>query len=216
MSTTSEVIGYEALPAGTEKHGAVILFHEWWGLNAHIQDLANRLAKEGFVVLALDLYGGKSTADGGEAAALATELDTLEAMRLTNLAATQLRAHPRSNGKLAVVGFCLGGAMALAAACHVEGLAAVAPFYGIPAKEKADFTKATAPIEAHFARTDAYATVAKAEAIAAQVNAQGGSMKVHVYEAEHAFMNDTRPVYDEASAKLAWSRLVAFFHAQMG
>jgi carboxymethylenebutenolidase len=91
------------------------------------------------------------------------------------------------------------------------------PFYGVPAPEKVDYTKVTAPILAHFAKHDAWAKAEKAEAIAATVNGKGGAMTLHVYDAGHAFVNDTRPdAYDEPSATLAWSRTVAFFHEHLG
>ena len=85
------------------------------------------------------------------------------------------------------------------------------PFYGIPPAEKVDYGKVTAPIQAHFAKTDEWATVAKAEAIKEQLDARGQAMELHVYDAQHAFVNDTRPdVYDAANAKIAWDRSVAF------
>jgi carboxymethylenebutenolidase len=124
---------------------------------------------------------------------------------------TFLKADARGNGKVGVIGFCMGGAMAFAAACHVPGLAAVVPFYGVPPAEKVDYAKVSAPILAHFAKNDPWATVEKGEAIKKQIDAQGKSMTLEIYDAGHAFVNDTRPeAYDEKSAKLAWQRSVAF------
>lgn len=198
------------------KVGAIVLFHEWWGLNDHTRDLANRLAKEGFLVVALDMYRGASTTDPGEAMKLMGKLDTFEVMDRARDAATFARSHERSNGKVGVTGFCLGGAMSFAAACHLEGLAGVVPFYGIPSPEKVDYAKVTAPIQAHFAKHDEWATVTKAEAITKSVVAQGGQAELFVYDAQHAFMNDTRPeIYHAENAKLAWARMVEFFRRHL-
>lgn len=200
-----------AQPTGEGKLPAVVLIQEWWGVNDHVRDVADRLAKEGFLVVAPDLYHGKSTRDAEEAAKLMTALDTFDAVKDIAGAVGFLKAHARSNGRVGVMGFCMGGALAFAAACHIEGLGAIVPFYGIPAAEKVDYSKATAPIMAHFAKRDEWATVAKAEAIKQQLDGRGHPMELHTYDAQHAFVNDTRPdVYDPTHAKLAWDRSVAF------
>ena len=207
----SEVAGELAEPSGSGKAPSVVLIQEYWGINAHVKSLVDRLAKEGFLVVAPDLYHGKIAKDANEAGKLMTELDTLVAVKEIGAAAAYLREHPRGNGKVGVIGFCLGGALAFASATHVQGLSAVVPFYGVPPADKVDYSKVTAPILAHFAKTDAWASVDKAEAIKKQVEAAGATMQLEVYDAGHAFMNDTRPeAYDEKSAKLAWQRTVDF------
>jgi carboxymethylenebutenolidase len=206
-----DVNGELAEASGSDRAPAVVLVQEYWGVNAHVKSLAERLANEGFVVVAPDLYHGKIAKDAGEAAKLMTELDTLEAMKEIGATVAFLKEHPRSNGKVGIIGFCMGGALSFAAACHVEGLSAVVPFYGVPPAEKVDYAKVTAPILAHFAKHDEWATVAKAEAIKKECDANGTPMQLEVYDAGHAFMNDTRPeAYDEKSAKLAWQRSVDF------
>lgn len=206
-----DVNGELAEPSGSDRAPAVVLVQEYWGVNAHVKSLAERLAKEGFVVVAPDLYHGKIAKDASEAAKLMTELDTLEAMTEIGATVAFLKEHPRGNGKVGIIGFCMGGALSFAAACHVEGLSAVVPFYGVPPAEKVDYAKVTAPILAHFAKNDEWATVAKAEAIKKQLDAHGTPMQLEVYDAGHAFMNDTRPeAYDEKSAKLAWQRSIDF------
>ena len=207
----TKVNGALAEPSGTGKIPTVVLVQEYWGLNAHVKSLVDRLASEGFLVVAPDLYHGKLAKDAAEAGQLMTALDTLEAMKEIGATARFLEGHARSNGKVGVIGFCLGGALSFAAACHVEGLSAVVPFYGVPPAEKVDYAKVTAPILAHFAKVDQWATVERAEAIKAQIEATGHSMQLEVYDAGHAFVNDTRPeAYDEKSAKLAWQRTVDF------
>lgn len=212
----SDVSGELAEPSGSGKAPAVVLIQEYWGVNDHIRDLVGRLAKEGFLVLAPDLYHGKVTTDATEAGKWMTELDTLKAVDEIAGAARFLEAHPRSNGKVGVVGFCLGGALALASGCHVSGLSAVVSFYGMPPAEKVDYAKVTAPVIMHVAKKDQWVTVEKAEAIKKQFTDRGHPIELHVYDADHAFANDTRPaVYDPANAKLAWDRSVAFFKKQL-
>ena len=212
------VIGGELVePSGAGKAPSVVLIHEWWGVNDHVRSLAERLAKEGFLVLAPDLYHGRVAKDAAEAGTLMTALDTLRATREIAAAAELLKAHARGNGKVGVIGFCMGGALSFAAACHVEGLSAVVPFYGTPPAEKVDYAKVTAPILAHFAKNDEWATVEKAEAIKKQLDGLGKPMTLDVYDAGHAFVNDTRPeAYDEKSAKLAWERSIAFLRKNVG
>jgi carboxymethylenebutenolidase len=207
----SDIAGEMAEPSGTEKAPALVLIQEFWGINAHVTSLADRLAKEGFLVVAPDLYHGKIAKDAAEATQLMTALDTAAAMTEISAAVAYLKEHPRGNGKVGVIGFCMGGALAFAAACHVEGLSAVVPFYGVPPADKVDYAKVTAPILAHFAKNDEWATVAKAEAIKKELDAQTKPMRLETYDAGHAFMNDTRPeAYDEKSATLAWQRSIDF------
>ena len=155
----SEVGGELTEPSGTGEAPSVVLIQEWWGINDHIRSLADRLA---FLVVAPDLYHGKVAKDASEAGAMMTALDTFEAVKEIGGAVSFLKEHARGNGKVGVIDFCMGGALAFASPCHVEGLSAVVPFYGIPPAEKVDYSKVTAPILAHFAKNDDWATVAKA------------------------------------------------------
>ena len=121
------------------------------------------------------------------------------------------------HGKVAVLGFCLGGALSFAAAANVPGLAAVVPFYGVPDLSQIDLGRVTAPILAHFAETDAWASPDKARAIQKELQAKGKPMELHVYQgAGHAFMRSGDPTkYHEASAKLAWERTLAFLKTHL-
>ena len=207
----TEINGELAEPAGTGKAPALVLIQEYWGINDHIRALADRLAPAGFLVIAPDLYHGKLAKDAAEAGALMTALDTSAAVKEIGATAEFLKAHARGNGKVGVIGFCMGGALALASACHLDGLSAVVPFYGLPPEEKVDYAKVSAPILMHVAKRDASVTVEKAEAVKKKLEAAGKSITLEIYEADHAFVNDTRPeVYDEKNAKLAWSRSVEF------
>jgi carboxymethylenebutenolidase len=209
--------GEIALPEGTSKAPALVLLQEWWGLNDHIRSLVDRFAAAGFVTLAPDLYHGKITKDAGEAGQLMQALDGKRAMDDIAGAVALLASHARSTGKVGVTGFCMGGAYTLAATSAIPEVAAAVPFYGIPPAERMDFAKMKAPILCHVARRDQWVTPASAEALKKSIDAHHGSMRVEIYEADHAFVNDTRPeVYAADAAKLAWERTVAFLHQHLG
>lgn len=214
----AEVSGELALPHGSGHAPGVVLIQEWWGLNANLRTFLDRLAHEGFLALAPDLYHGKSTKDPEEAARLMGQLNWPKAVSEIAGAATYLHAHPRCIGKVAVMGFCLGGALTFAAAASDHDFSAAVPFYGIPPEAaKADISRISAPVLAHFATRDAWATADGARAIQQQIKDGGGSMELHVYEAEHAFMNEHRPdVHNPEAAKLAWERTIAFLHKHLG
>ncbi len=208
--------GELALPAGSERAGAVMVFHEWWGLNEHVRSILERLSGEGFVALGVDLYDGKTTKDAGEASALMGALDWDVAMDRARGAFRYLEQHERSNGKVAVLGFCMGGALSFAAACAIPGLAAAVPFYGVPEASRLDLDALRAPVLAHFASRDGWAKPSKAQAIRDELSARGKAMQLEIYEADHAFFNDTRPeVYAEEAAELAWSRTVSFLREHL-
>ena len=118
-------------------------------------------------------------------------LDKPRAMSDVAAAVARLKAHPRSNGKVAVVGFCMGGGFALAAARQLPGIAAAVPFYGIPPLPLDEYAKIRVPIQAHFAKRDDFAKASAALDIQAKVRGGGGYMELFVYEAGHAFMRST-------------------------
>jgi carboxymethylenebutenolidase len=210
--------GELAEPGGSGKTGAVVVVQEWHGINDEMRAKVDRFAREGFLALAPDLYHGKVTADDTEAGKLMAALDFGRAVGEIGAAAQWLRDQPRSNGKVAVVGFCLGGALTFAAAANVPGLACTVPFYGIPDLSKLDLNKVSAPILAHFGEHDDWASPQKARLLAADLKAKGKSIELHVYEgAGHAFMRDSdKTKYHEASAKKAWPRTIAFLHEHVG
>ncbi|MCA9678014.1 MAG: dienelactone hydrolase family protein [Kofleriaceae bacterium] len=211
-SSDHTVEGALATPAGDGKAPGVVLLQEYWGINDHVRSLVTRMAAEGFVTLAPDLYHGKVATTAAEAGAMMGALDWPHTLDDIAAAVAYLRAHPRCNGKVAVTGFCLGGALSFATACAVPGLAAVVPFYGVPAQ--ADWSKVDAPILAHFAQIDEWAKPELARDIQQTLQGQGKSMELHVYDAQHAFCNDTRPeVYAPEAAKLAWQRTVDFIRS---
>jgi carboxymethylenebutenolidase len=126
-------------------------------------------------------------------------------MKVIGGAVELLRTTRGCNGKVAVTGFCLGGAMAFAAAAVVLGVVSAVPFYGIARDEYVDWTKPKIPVQAHFGSQDGFISVDRARAVADKVNGAGGSLELHLYEAGHAFMREKDPhAYHTESAKLAW------------
>jgi carboxymethylenebutenolidase len=200
--------GALSMPAAGAKAPGVIVIQEWWGINEQIKTTCDRFAAEGFVALAPDLYHGKVTADAGEAQHMMTTLDWAVAIEDLAGAIAHLRGH--SSGKVCVAGYCMGGAATFVIATQVKGLAAVSPYYGVP--PQADWSKVDAPVQAHFAQHDDWASPAKGEEIKKAIEAGGGHMELFVYDAQHAFMNEKRPeVYSPDNAATAWKRTVEFF-----
>jgi carboxymethylenebutenolidase len=204
-------------PEGEGKAPAVVLIQEWWGLNGQIRYVATKLAREGFLVAIPDLYHGRWTTDAGEAQKLMEGLDWPRALGEIGGAAAFLAAHPRSNGHVGVMGFCLGGALAFGAATLVPELEAVVPYYGLAPGDKFDYSKVKAPIQAHFGSKDEWARADGARAVMEQMHSRGQSMELHVYEAGHAFSHEARKdVYVPEAATLAWSRTIEFLHNHLG
>jgi carboxymethylenebutenolidase len=202
----SGVLVSPAAGAGTKPPGVVVL-QEWWGVNEQIQSVAERYADAGFVALVPDLYHGQVAKDAEEAGRMMKALDFGKAVQEIAGAVAFLR--DQSSGKVAVTGYCLGGALAFASAVNIHGLAAVVPFYGLPGD--LDWSKIDAPVQAHFAQHDDWATVAGAQKIKDAVKVP---MELHVYDAQHAFANDRRPdVYNVEAAKQAWNHALSFIRA---
>jgi carboxymethylenebutenolidase len=211
-SKTGEQIGAAlAEPQGSTQAGGVVVVQEWWGVNDYIRSICDRFAEAGFVALAPDLFHGKQPKTVEDAGKLMTALDKKSAIAEIADAVAFLKSRARCSGKVAVVGFCMGGALTFASARHVDGISAAVPFYGIPDLPMDEYSKVRVPILAHFAKKDDWAKASVAEEIQKRVRAGGGRMDLFVYDAGHAFMRDTDPhVHDPASAQLAWDRTVAF------
>ena len=204
--------GYLVQPAAAKgKLPAVLVVHENRGLNPHIEDIARRLALDGFLAFAPDALFplGGYPGDEDQARALFAKLDQAKTRADFLTAAQILKSHPASNGKVGVVGFCYGGGMANYLATMLPDLAAAVPFYGMqPAA--AEVPKIKAPLLIHDAGNDAR-VLAGWPAYEAALQAAGTHYQHFVYPGvEHGFNNDTTPRYDEAAAKLAWQRTVDF------
>jgi carboxymethylenebutenolidase len=211
-----ELPGYLSEPQGGSSSGSVMLIHEWWGLNAHIRGVADRLAREGFTVFAVDLYRGKVATDAATAQQYMSEMDWKQAGEELHRAAAALRQR-KPGTKVGVTGFCMGGAVSLFAAAMDPEIAACVPFYGIPGEDRVDVTKIRAPVLGHFAKHDDWCTPDRVDALEKTLQGAGVPVELHRYDAKHAFFNDTRPeVYSKEDAETAWRRTVEFLRAKLG
>lgn len=203
---------YFARPANAAaKLPGVVVIHENRGLSPYIEDVARRLAVANFVALAPDALTplGGYQPDEEKDAQLFGKLDTVKRNEDLFAAYPALQARPECNGKIGVVGFCVGGTVANLFAVRFPDLGAAVPFYG-GAPQAADVAKIKAPVMAHYAGLDER-TNAGLPAYEAGLKAHGVPHEMFVYpNTNHGFHNDTTPRYDEVAAKLAWSRTLAF------
>lgn len=209
-TANGDTTAYVAIPE--ESNGkSVILIQEWWGLNQHIKDIANRYAAEGFTAIAPDLYRGKLAENPQQAGEMMNALATEDGLDIIKNALDAAR-EKYDFQHFGISGYCMGGTYALRAACEIEGISAAAPFYGdIPDEEV--LKNLTAPTIFVSGTKDGWINpekVATLEAIAEKYELPIESVK---YEADHAFFNDTRPeVYDKDAAQDAWAKVIQLFN----
>ena len=204
---------FVARPDG-DTAAAVLLIQEWWGINDHIRDITRRYASEGYLCIAPDLYRGKLAQDPEEASqmmqALALE-DGLETIRAAMAEAKSVY----NVTKFGITGFCMGGTFALRAACQISELAAAAPFYGdIPEAEV--LKQLRVPTLFIAGKRDAWINAEKVGALNSAAQEYSLPVEVVIYDADHAFFNDTRPqVYDAEAAADAWKRVLDLFRKHL-
>ncbi len=217
QGATGEVRATLARPKGDVKLPGVVVVHENRGLNAHIADVTRRMAVEGFVAIAPDALSpvGGTPGDENKAIELIGKLDMSSTIKNFVAAVQYLKNHPMSTGKVGIVGFCWGGAMANQVAVNSPDVQAAVPYYGRqPASE--DVPKIKASLLLHYAGLDeginkgipAYEAALKKEKI---------DYTLYMYEgAQHAFNNDTnKPRYNKEAAELAWKRTIAFLKEKL-
>jgi len=187
----------------------VVVIQEWWGLNDQICGIADRFARAGYNALAPDLFQGRVTQQPDEASHLMNGLDFPGATHQDIRGAVE---HLKGmGGKVATMGFCMGGALTIGAAVHVPNISAAVCFYGIPPREFADPADIRIPFQGHFASKDDWCTPAAADTLEAAMRAAGNPPELYRYEADHAFFNERRAeVYDATCANQAWDRVLAF------
>ena len=214
---TGEVRAYFAKPKGDTKIPGVVVIHENRGLNAHIEDVTRRIALEGFLALAPDALSplGGTPEDSEKAPALIGQLDKEKTIKNYVAAVKYLKTHPLSTGKVGVVGFCWGGAMANQLAVHSPDVVAAVPYYGaVPAPE--DVPKIKASLLLHYAGMDERIN-SGIPAFEEALKKASVNYKIYMYEgAQHAFNNDTAPTrYNKDAAQLAWQRTIAFLKEKL-
>lgn len=193
----------------------IIVIQEWWGLNDQICGVADRFARAGFNALAPDLYKGRVTQKPDEANHLMTGLDFPGATHQDIRGAAQYLKGKST--KVGVMGFCMGGALTIAAAVHVPEVSAGVCYYGIPPKELADPANIRIPLQGHFASKDDWCTPAAADALEASLKKAGTTHEIYRYDGQHGFFNERRAdVYDATLAEQSWERTIAFLKKHLG
>jgi carboxymethylenebutenolidase len=207
--------GYLA-QAGRGNASGVVVIQEWWGLQDQIKGICDRFALAGYDALAPDLYAGMVVPyhDKEAAGKEMGSLNFLDATDQTVRGAVLLLK--KNGGKVGLTGFCLGGAVTILGACRIPELSAAVCFYGIPPETVAKPADVKVPLQAHFANTDDWCTPAAVNAFEAALKAAGKTAEVFRYDAQHAFVNEQRDVYDRAAAELAWDRTLKFWAAHLG
>ncbi len=206
-------------PDSQEPLPGVVLIQEWWGIEPHIQDLAQRLASEGFVVLVPDLYHGKVVTEPDEAGKavmmLRSQMD--RALGEIRLALDTLKARPDVEPKrVGIVGFCVGGLLTWLTTLHSPDLAAAVPFYpGGFNPTEAQIAGLQVPVLAIFGKQDGSVPAEVVHNIDQWMTAHQKEGEVLVYDAGHAFMNPDHGMGDEASAQAAWPRMVQFLQSHI-
>jgi carboxymethylenebutenolidase len=208
-----EVFGYLALPDGPGPHPAVVLIHEWWGLNDNIRENARRFAEQGYVALAVDLYEGAATTDQTEAGRLAGAVrgNTDRAMDNLSQAVRYLRNRAEvDDERLASVGWCFGGGWSYEMAKNDLGMDATVMYYG-QFNADDDLEEMKSHIIGHFGEEDTSIKVDDVREFQATLQTQSGEHEVYIYpNAGHGFANEDNPNYNAEAADMAWQRTVAF------
>jgi len=216
------VQGYLAEPSQASNAPAIVVIQEWWGLNAQIRGVADRLASAGYQALVPDLYRGKSTVEAEEAHHLMTGLDFGDAASQDIRGAVQfLKARAP---KVGVTGFCMGGALTLLAMTQSPEIDAGVVWYGCPPLEYIDASKIRAPLQAHWGTQDEFFKIETIDLLEEKLRAAGVSLDFHRYLAYHAFANETAvgpgripaTQFDAVWSQQAWDRSLRFFGRHLG
>lgn len=217
-SNGQEAEGYLAKPASGSGPGVVVI-QEWWGLVPHIKDICDRLAAEGFVALAPDLYHGKETAEPDEAGKLMMGMKIDEAARDMSGAVDYLVGLDAASGdKVGCVGYCMGGGLSLYLASLKPAIGACVIYYGAMPGTQPELENVQAAVLGHYAENDGFATPAAARELEANLKAAGKQVDFTIYPGtQHGFFNDTRPeAYNEGASKQSWDSTLSFFRQHLG
>lgn len=206
----AEARGYLSLAARHDAPGVVVI-QEWWGLQDQVKGLCERFAAAGYSALAPDLYGGKVVPyhDREEAAHSMNALDFGDATTQGVQGAADYLG--RNGAPVGVVGYCMGGAIAMLSAAKVHGLAAAVAYYGLPPREALAPADVAVPVQGHFATRDDWCTPGVVVEFERELREAGKPHDFFNYEADHAFANEQRfAVHDRHLAEQAWGRTLNF------
>jgi carboxymethylenebutenolidase len=208
------------IPAKKGSHGAVLMFHEFWGLNNQIKMTAEKLHEEtGFGVIAVDLYGGKvftSAKDASEAmrAVNQTEADkqiagTIDAIFSSHILGDSVR-------KLGTIGYCFGGGYSLETALEDDGaISACVMYYGHPEQDLTRLSRLQAPLLGFFGAQDTGITPAIVDRFKADLKTDGKDYRIYSYDAPHGFANPSNPRYNKAATEDSWKKTISFFKSNL-
>src|SRR5438105_8116772 len=210
---------FVAEPDDNARHPGVVMIQEWWGIEPHIRQLAQKLATEGFVVAVPDLFHGKIATEPDEAQKMVMMIrgNMEKAAREIIGALDTLKAMPNVEPKkLGLMGFCIGGFMTYTVASRYPDLGAVVPFYGAtydPTSE--EVAKVNAPVLAFYGRQDSSIPMKQIQKIEGLYKAAGKDYTVKVYDAGHAFLNPDHGMGNEQAATEAWSLAIQFLKEKL-
>lgn len=216
-SGEEKVSGFLVTPEGEGPFPAIVVIHEWWGLNDQIKGEAKKLAKEGYVTLAVDLYRGKVTDDPEEAHELLRGLPEDRAARDLVSAVSYLQTLPNvKKDKTGSIGWCMGGGYSLSLAINSPELAGAVIYYGRLVTDREQLRRINAPIIGFFGEEDRGIPVNSVKEFEKTMKGLGKDVSVYIYpEAGHAFANEGRSSYNARAAKDAWEKTLAFFEKHL-
>eukprot|EP00897_Mesotaenium_endlicherianum_P010016 jgi/Mesen1/9042/ME000057S08465 len=215
---------FDAYVGGSDSKVGVVVIQEWWGVDYEIKNHAKTLVQKGYRTLIPDLYRGKVALDMAEAHHLMDGLDWQGAVKDIGASAKWLKEQGCT--KVGVVGFCMGGALAIASAVHVDAISAASAFYGTPPAELAEPSQAKVPVQGHFGQEDqmeGFSDPKTVEGLRDKLSKAGVTNEIFLYPSVgHAFMNSSPeaierkksmglPPHDQGAVDLAWSRVEAWF-----
>lgn len=194
---------------------AMILIHEWWGLNAQIKAIAGEFAKQGYVAIAVDLYDGEVATDPTNARRLMGGVDPEQATATLGGWIDWALSQKFVNGRIGTVGWCFGGGWSLNASI-ARPVDATIVYYGNVARKAPDLGKLKGPVLGHYAESDQWINHAMVDGFEAEMKQAGKPFTSHWYDAHHGFANPTTARYDKEDAALSWSRTLEFLKANLG
>lgn len=200
--------GVYMAPAQADGAPGLVVIQEWWGVNDQIKSVGERMVGQGYRVLIPDLYRGKVALDAAEAQHSMSGLNFGDAATQDVRGAVQyLKA---KSTRVGVIGFCMGGVLAVLAAMHVPETTAASSWYGIPPDNAGDPAAIKIPLQCHFGIQDGFFKIASADALEKKLKAGGVTHECYRYEAGHAFGNEEGANYNREAATLAWQRSLKF------
>lgn len=207
---------YLSLPDGDAPHPAVLVIHEWWGLNEHIRHWTDRLAAEGYAALAVDLYGGQTADTPERAMELMRAVDASAALEVLRGATRFLEDDPRVEAsRRAVIGWCFGGGWALETALSIDGYDAVVMYYGRPVTDPARLRELDGPLLGVFGNEDTSIPPARVDEFEEALRAAEVDHRLLRFDAPHAFANPSSDHYAHDAAAEAWDAVRAFLRQHL-